>query len=143
MEKEIFKSKKFIETNYLGISEELLENELLAGIANNAVSTAAMAAVPLAASAVISIGSILKNAYDKYRYDKKGCDNIIDPNDRSKCEARNIDRLIAQLRTQMKHCDNTKDAADCRRKITMDINKNIQRKQSILTNYEAQDEDQY
>ena len=89
-------------------------------LAATAVASASASVVPtaltLGVGAAMSAGSIIANLYKKYKWDKNGCDNIVNPEDRNQCEARQIDKYVSQLRSQTRYCSSAKVPQECTQK---------------------------
>jgi hypothetical protein len=123
------KSKKYINEKLLFFENEVL-NVATSAAVSSMVGTGMMAGIP----ALFNVFSAIKRIKDRYDFDKKGCDNIIDPIKRDQCEARQIERLVSQLRTQLNYCRNSKNQISCREKINNEIHKQMMKRKELLQN---------
>lgn len=128
-----YNSFKYINEKSVNISEIGAE---IAQMALQSVAGPAMyAGVNAGLGVAFSAAGAIKNIYNKYKYDKHGCDNIIDPNKRNECESRQIDRIVSGLRTQLRFCKSSKDPQECTNKINAEIEENLNKKREMLQTY--------
>jgi hypothetical protein len=85
------------------------------------------AATPLI-TGVMQAGSIIKNSIDNFKFDKLGCKRIVDQIKRNDCEARVLDKHIAELRNQLPYCKKSKTPDECEARIKDEIVKKTQDK---------------
>lgn len=85
-------------------------------------------AAPGLISGAMQGASLLKGAIDKFKFDKFGCKRIVDQLKRNECEARTIDKHIADLRNQIPYCKKSKTPDTCEQKIKNEIVKKTQEK---------------
>ncbi len=130
-------SRMYAEKYYkLGPLDEGMAADLGAAAVQSASYAAIPAAFSLGASAAFSVASAISNLYKKYKWDRNGCDRIVNPEDRNQCEARFIDKYVAELRSQLTHCSSAKDPNECTQRLNATIQEQMQKKNDMFQTYQ-------
>lgn len=103
----------------------------LIGAANRGID--GLSQFNMAAGLLFSSTAALASLKKKHDWDSRGCDRIVDPIQRAQCEARQLDKLIAGIRTQMKFCKNSKDTQKCEQQLYDEVNKLNEKKKQIFS----------
>jgi hypothetical protein len=131
------KSKKYIENRSKSKKIKLIEEPTFAAMmAGSAVSGAAgsalMAGIPIAVEKIGGIMSHISQSIARFKHDRFGCKRIVDQDQRDRCEARQIDVLLTDLRNSMSKCAKVKDVQGCKERINKKIIQYTQERQKLL-----------
>jgi len=129
------KSKKYIEnrSKRIQLTEDPTFGAALATAAVSGVAgSAVMSAIPIGVEKIGGIMSHISQSITRFKHDTFGCKRIVDQDQRDRCEARQIDRLLTDLRNSMSRCAKVKDVQGCRERINKKIEQYRQERQKLL-----------